>query len=72
LKKGRHCRWRLPVARFADGETPARKGIQWKSNRHPEPIVKPAQNRFTEMLVDANRIEAATFKCWVFCPVHAI
>jgi murein DD-endopeptidase MepM/ murein hydrolase activator NlpD len=26
------------------------------------------KNRFAEMLVDANRIEAATFKCWVFCP----
>jgi murein DD-endopeptidase MepM/ murein hydrolase activator NlpD len=26
------------------------------------------KNRFTEMLLDANRIEAATFKCWVFRP----
>jgi hypothetical protein len=26
------------------------------------------KNRFAEMLVDANRIEAATFKCWVFRP----
>jgi murein DD-endopeptidase MepM/ murein hydrolase activator NlpD len=26
------------------------------------------KNRFAEILLDANRIEAATFKCWVFCP----
>jgi murein DD-endopeptidase MepM/ murein hydrolase activator NlpD len=26
------------------------------------------KNRFAEMLLDANHIEAATFKCWVFRP----
>lgn len=30
--------------------------------------MRPAKNRFTEILVEANRIGAATFKCWAFCP----
>jgi len=30
--------------------------------------VELSKNRFVEMLVAANRIEAATFKCWAFCP----
>ena len=27
-----------------------------------------AKNRFTEMLVEANRIQTEKFKCWAFCP----